>query len=52
MVARPQASDAAVKTPRPVMSRRRRPKQVSGPTAEQEEAPEGQPVGGDHPLQV
>ena len=28
------------------------PEQVSGSTAEEQEAPEGQPVGGDHPLQV
>ena len=34
------------------MRRRRRPEQVSSPAAEEQEAGEGQPVGGDHPLQV
>ena len=28
------------------------PKQVGGPAAEEQEAPEGQTVGGDHPLQI
>ena len=49
---RPQASDATAKSPMPIMNMRLPPEQVAGAPAEQEEAAEGDRVGGDDPLQV
>ena len=47
-----QPSDASVKTASPIMKMRRRPEQVGRTAAEQQQAAERQPVGGDDPLQV
>ena len=52
VAASPQASEAAVKTNRPIISIRRHFQQVRGAAAEQQEAAEGQRVAGNDPLQA
>ena len=47
-----QASEEAANSAVPAISRRRRPQQVPGPTAQQQEPAIGDQIAADHPLQV
>ena len=52
LVANPPSREASENSTMPAMKTRRRPEQVAGPAAEQQQAAEGQGIGIDDPLKV